>query len=120
MGSELRAVIEEALKETYPLLYREVQRKMKIPETGAVGVGVISQESRVQRGESYNSEILKRAMSEAGKNPRVSLWIPKSAAVLKYMKKTQPEFSISEEASALLDEAIRRKYPRLMEEIEKL
>ena len=69
---------------------------------------------------SYNSEVLKLAASEAGKNPRISLWLPKSAAVLRYMKKTQPEFSISEEASALLDEAIRCKYPRLIEEIEKL
>jgi hypothetical protein len=69
---------------------------------------------------SYNLEALKLAASEAGKNPRISLWLPRSAAVLRYMKKTQPEFSISEEASILLDDAIRRKYPRLMEEIEKL
>jgi hypothetical protein len=29
MGSELRMVIEQALKESYPLLYEEVQRRMK-------------------------------------------------------------------------------------------
>lgn len=36
MGSEFRTVIEEALKETYPQLYMEVQRKMGIPEANAV------------------------------------------------------------------------------------
>jgi hypothetical protein len=69
---------------------------------------------------SYNLEVLRNAVSEASKNPRISLWLPRSAAVLRYLRKTQPEFSISEEASALLDEAIRQKYPELLDEIERL
>ena len=83
----------------------------------ALGKGIDALLSEMQ---SYNSDALKQAASEAEKNPRISLWLPRSAAALKYMKKTQPEFSISKEASALLDGAIRRKYPRLMAELEKL
>jgi hypothetical protein len=86
-------------------------------EVGTTKSEVISPDLEIT---SYNLEALKRAASEAGKNPRISLWLPRSAAVLRYMKKTQPEFSISEEASILLDEAIRYKYPKLLAEIEKL
>ena len=52
---------------------------------------------------------------EVKENPRISLWSVKSAAVFKYMKKTIPEFSISNEASIILDEAIAKKYPEIWE-----
>jgi hypothetical protein len=39
--------------------------------------------------------------------------------VLKYLSKTIPEFSISEEASTLLEEAITMKYPELYEGLKK-
>ncbi len=52
---------------------------------------------------------------EVRENPRISLWSLKSAAVFKYMKKTIPEFSISNEASLILDEAIAKKYPEIWE-----
>ena len=47
------------------------------------------------------------------KNPRITLWSAKSAAVLRYLRKTQPEFSISKEASRLIDEAIAEEYPEI-------
>ena len=46
-------------------------------------------------------------------NPRITLWSAKSAAVLRYLRKTEPEFSISNEASNLIDEAIAKKYPEI-------
>ena len=48
------------------------------------------------------------------KNPRITLWSAKSAAVLRYLRKTEPEFSISSEASDLIDAAIAEKYPEII------
>ena len=47
------------------------------------------------------------------KNPRITLWSARSAAVLRYLRKTEPEFSISNEASNLIDAAIAEKYPEI-------
>lgn len=46
-------------------------------------------------------------------NPRITLWSARSAAVLRYLRKTKPEFSISKESSTLIDEAIKEKYPKI-------
>ncbi|WP_225370367.1 hypothetical protein [Methanobrevibacter arboriphilus] len=47
------------------------------------------------------------------KNPRITLWSAKSSAVFRYLRKTRPEFSISKEASKLIDEAVSEKYPEI-------
>lgn len=52
---------------------------------------------------------------EVEKNPRISLWSIKSAACLRYLKKTTPEFSISKEASNILENAISNEYPEIWE-----
>ena len=46
-------------------------------------------------------------------NPRITLWSARSAALLRYLRKTEPEFSISSEASDLIDKAIAEKYPEI-------
>jgi len=52
---------------------------------------------------------------EVRKNPRISLWSARSAAVLRYLKNTKPAFSISKEASSLIEEAVQQKYPEIWE-----
>lgn len=54
------------------------------------------------------------------KNPRITLWSAQSAAVLRYIRKTEPEFSISKEASKLVEEAIMEKYPEIWEKFNDL
>ena len=49
------------------------------------------------------------------KNPRITLWSSRSSAVFRYLRKTEPEFSISKEASILIDEAVSKKYPEIWE-----
>ena len=49
------------------------------------------------------------------KNPRITLWSARSSAVFRYLRKTEPEFSISKEASTLIEEAISKKYPEIWE-----
>ena len=63
-------------------------------------------------------ELLKRSIEEARKSPKLSVWSPKASAVLKFLKKTTPEFSISREAAKLLEEAVKSKYPEIWKAVE--
>jgi len=54
------------------------------------------------------------------KNPRITLWSTKSSAVFRYLRKTRPEFSISKEASELIDRAVSEKYPEIWKLFEEL
>ena len=47
------------------------------------------------------------------KNPRITLWSSRSSAVFRYLRKTEPEFSISKQASILIEEAVSKKYPEI-------
>jgi hypothetical protein len=65
-----------------------------------------------------DESLIENVILEVHKNPRISLWSAKSAAVLRLLKKTKPEFSISKEASALIEDAVKDKYPDLWEVFE--
>ncbi|HMK53787.1 MAG TPA: AAA family ATPase [Methanobacteriaceae archaeon] len=60
---------------------------------------------------SVDDQAIHDVLLEVHKNPRISLWSARSAAVLRFLKKTKPEFSISKEASALIEAAVEDKYP---------
>ena len=67
----------------------------------------ISQELKIQK------EHVKEVKEIVNKNPRITLWSSRSSAVFRYLRKTEPEFSISKEASILIDEAVSKKYPEI-------
>jgi hypothetical protein len=69
---------------------------------------------------SYNLELIRKSTEEASENPRITLWSQPSAAVLRYLKKTIPEFSISNEIKNLLDEVIEKKYPEIWKRVTQL
>ncbi len=77
----------------------------------------ILDDENIPNDESFLSKEDEKNISEiietVEKNPRITLWSAKSAAVLRYLRKTQPEFSISKEASRLIDEAIAEEYPEI-------
>lgn len=58
--------------------------------------------------EKENIEEVKKIVR---KNPRITLWSSRSSCVFRYLRKTEPEFSISKEASTLIDQAVSEKYP---------
>ncbi|BDH78654.1 MAG TPA: hypothetical protein GXX31_02970 [Methanothermobacter sp.] len=62
---------------------------------------------------THPKDKVKEVLDEVKKNPRITLWSARSAAVLRYLKKTKPEFSISKEASLLIEEAVKNKYPQI-------
>lgn len=60
-----------------------------------------------------NQEHVDEVIEIVEKNPRITLWSSKSSAVFRYLRKTEPEFSISKEASVLIEEAVAKKYPEI-------
>ena len=61
----------------------------------------------------YEIDSIEEVKEIIEKNPRITLWSAKSSAVFRYLRKTKPEFSISKEASKLIDEAVSEKYPEI-------
>ncbi|WP_052332107.1 hypothetical protein [Methanobrevibacter arboriphilus] len=61
----------------------------------------------------YEIDSIEEVKEIIEKNPRITLWSAKSSAVFRYLRKTRPEFSISKEASKLIDEAVSEKYPEI-------
>ena len=72
----------------------------------------------VSKVKEVNEKIVDDILADVRKNPRISLWSAKSAAVLRFLRKTEPEFSISSEASLLIEEAVKEKYPEIWEMFE--
>jgi hypothetical protein len=77
------------------------------------------QPHKTKTSEDPNKIIVDGVILEVRKNPRISLWSARSAAVLRFLKNTKPAFSISKEASALIEEAVQQKYPEIWEMFEK-
>ncbi len=71
--------------------------------------------NNIKNQKEDESQLKAIIFKEVEKNPRITLWSQKSSAVFRYLKKTQPEFSISKEASILIDEAVKNKYPEIWE-----
>lgn len=72
-----------------------------------------SEDSLQNTQELKKQENVAEVLDIVDKNPRITLWSSRSAAVFRYLRKTEPEFSISREASILIDEAVSKKYPHI-------
>ena len=78
---------------------------------------IIEASDNIKEGDSLLTEkeekLIDEVIETVENNPRITLWSARSAAVLRYLRKTEPEFSISNEASNLIDAAIAEKYPEI-------
>ena len=79
-----------------------------------------SEESVSNPQEIKRQENVAEVLDIVDKNPRITLWSSRSAAVFRYLRKTETEFSISREASILIDEAVSKKYPDIWDLFEDL
>lgn len=61
-------------------------------------------------------EIKRRVLEKAITNPRAMLYSEIGSAVLNYFRETTPKFSMSAEASRLVESAIQQEYPELYNE----
>ena len=70
------------------------------------------------KAKSLNLKALGEAVEGANSNRQsIAIWSPKISAVMWYLKKTTPEFSISEEARKILEEGLEKKYPELFQKV---
>ena len=70
------------------------------------------------KAKGLNSKALGEAVEGANSNRQsIAIWSPKISAVMWYLKKTTPESSISEEARAILEEGLEKKYPELFQKV---
>ena len=120
--SEKGKVISDKLESETKSVASVSDAKEEVISEKVVSDQVISEakttETLVSDKLKVDERILEKAIEEGKRNPRVVVWSPKSSIVLRILKKTIPEFSISKEASRLLEEAIRRKYPEIWKLVE--
>ena len=68
--------------------------------------------------ETLNLKALGDAVKGANSNRQsIAVWSPKISAIMWYLKKTTPEFSISDEARTILEEGLEKKYPELFQKV---
>ena len=66
-----------------------------------------------------DESILDQALAEAKGSPKITVFSPKVAAVLRYKQLTTIRYSFSTEARERLEQAIKDAYPELYEAVEK-
>lgn len=72
------------------------------------------------KAEGLNLKALGDAIKGANSNRQsIAVWSPKISAIMWYLKKTTPEFSISDEARTILEEGLKKKYPELSHIVKK-
>ena len=70
------------------------------------------------KAETLNLKALGEAVKGANSNRQsIAVWSPKISAIMWYLKKTTPEFSISDEARTILEEGLEKKYPELFQKV---
>lgn len=97
---------------------KKSSKKSQVKSSSKTKASSKERKSRKTR-EDPNKIIVDGVILEVRKNPRISLWSARSAAVLRFLKNTKPAFSISKEASALIEEAVQQKYPEIWEMFER-
>jgi hypothetical protein len=105
ISDDARLLLEDSVARKYPDLTKNLALEKGTPQT----------EDGEPNDNKYDMQFVERIASEIMKNPKLTVWSPYAYAVLKYLRKTQPEFSMSMEARILLEDAVARKYPSLVE-----
>ena len=76
----------------------------------------MSLESRV---ESLDYSALDEAIEEARKKPKLGVYSPVVAAMLRYKAITTPRYSMGSEIKTIVEQALKGAYPELYEEVQK-
>ena len=93
------------------------------------------QESKGQLGESTNVDprvesldsivksldntALEEAIKEASKKPKLGVYSPLAAAMLRYKAITTPRYSMGSELRIVIEQALKEAYPQLYDEVQK-
>ena len=115
--TEPEAMSNESKANTHESLLMSKESRDMIQDTEN-----ISHESLLTKHElgimNIDQQALNLAVTQGCKDPRISTYSPFVMSVLRYLRKTTPEFSMSDVASRLLGEAIRKQYPELSKHVD--
>jgi hypothetical protein len=75
--------------------------------------------SRESRVESLDYRALEEAIEEANKKPKLGVYSPLAAAMLRYKAIKTPRYSMGSELRAVIEQSLKEAYPELYEEIQK-
>ena len=96
---------------------KNIDSTLNLNEENSSSAQIIEESDDIKEADSLLSKkeekLIDEVIETVENNPRITLWSARSAAVLRYLRKTEPEFSISNEASNLIDAAIAEKYPEI-------
>ena len=76
-------------------------------------------ESLESRSDILDLGALDEAIEEAKKKPKLGLYSPLAAAMLRYKAITTPRYSMGSEIKTVVEEALKAAYPELYEEVQK-
>jgi hypothetical protein len=117
-----------------------LESRVKTEESKVKGPDKISSESRVETLESARQEprvekkeamslepsvesldysALDEAIEEARKKPKLGVYSPVVAAMLRYKAITTPRYSMGSEIKTIVEQALKGAYPELYEEVQK-
>ena len=108
-------IIEEKIIEEESV--ENIDSTVNLNEENSSSAQIIEASDDIKEVDSLLTEkeekLIDEVIETVENNPRITLWSARSAAVLRFLRKTEPEFSISNEASNLIDAAIAEKYPEI-------
>ena len=119
---DIEAVRVEPQKESIESRVSNQESRLQT-ETEREPIRVESEESRVKSLESvvdsldYN--VLAKAIDEANRKPKLGVYSPLAAAILRYKAITTPRYSMGSELRAVIEQTLKERYPELSEQVEK-
>lgn len=93
------------------------------PRVDSLDYIVETEESRVDILDSIvkslDSTALEEAIKEANKKPKLGVYSPLAAAMLRYKAITTPRYSMGSELRIVIEQALKEAYPQLYDEVQK-
>jgi hypothetical protein len=93
------------------------------PRVKSLDAIVETEESRVDIPDSIvkslDNTALEEAIKEASKKPKLGVYSPLAAAMLRYKAITTPRYSMGSELRIVIEQALKEVYPQLYDEVQK-
>ena len=129
-GMKSRVDSLDSIVETEKSRINIQESKCQLGESTNVGPRVESLDSIVETEESrvdildsivesLDSTALEEAIKEANKKPKLGVYSPLAAAMLRYKAITTPRYSMGSELRIIIEQALKEAYPQLYDEVQK-
>jgi hypothetical protein len=109
--------------EPVEILGSRVKSEESNSEDADPGLAVETKKSRVNTLESsvmsIDSTVMMEAIREANRKPKLGVYSPLAAAILRYKAITIPRYSMGAELRTIIEKALKETYPDLYEEVQR-